>query len=145
MLHHAPSDEYNGDMNTSSEPWRAPLAELRAALLRLHKTLLDAERLTYEIEHGPIKSSGDYLQLLINNERFTWLQPFTNLIVTIDETEESKEAVQPEAVEALWERAKLLTAEPAAGSPLGKLLASSGEVKTALGEVVRVRSGRVTL
>lgn len=131
-------------MKPPPDHWRAPLAELRAALLHLHKKLLDAERLRYEIDHGPIKSSGDYLQLLINNERFTWLQPYTNLIVTIDETEESKEAVHPEAVEALWERAKLLTDAPATSSPLGKLLETSGEVKGALDEVVRVRSGRLT-
>ena len=121
-----------------SDSWRAPLAELRAALLRLHKTLLDAERLVYEIEHGPIKSSGDYLQLLIHNERFTWLQPYTNLIVTMDETEESKEPVSADAVEALWARARLLTAVPEQDSPLKKLLAGSAEVRTALEEVVRL-------
>jgi len=127
-------------MKPPPDDWRAPLAQLRAALLRLHKTLLDAERLRYEIDHGPIKSSGDYLQLLINNERFTWLQPYTNLIVTIDETEESKEEVQPEAIEALWDRARLLMQEPAATSPLGKLLATSAEVKAAVAEVVRLQN-----
>lgn len=131
-------------MTPPPDNWRAPLLELRARLLRLHKTLLDAERLSYEIEHGPIKSNGDFLQLLIHNERFTWLQPYTKLVVNIDETEESKEPVSAEAVEALWERAKQLTAELAVHEPLGKLLANSAEVKTALAgvtEVVRLRSG----
>lgn len=124
--------------SSSHDSWRAPLASLRAALLRLHKSLLDAERLRYEIDHGPIKSSGDYLQLLIHNERFTWLQPYTNLIVTIDETEESKEPVSRETVEALWARARLLVAASEQESPLGKLVAISGEVSAARDEVVRL-------
>lgn len=96
-------------MTLPPDNWRAPLLELRTGLYRLHKTLLDAERLSYEVEHGPIKNNGDYLQLLIHNPRFTWLQPYTKLIVTIDETEESKEPVSAEAVQALWDKAKELT------------------------------------
>lgn len=127
-------------MKPPPDNWRAPLAELRKALLRLHKTLLDAERLSYEIEHGPIKSNGDYLQLLINNERFTWLQPYTNLIVTIDETEESKEPVSAEAVEALWSRARQLTDESTMHDSLAKLLTDTAEVQTAVAEVVRLQN-----
>lgn len=94
---------------TRTEPWRAPLLALRNALMRLHKTLLDAERLSYEIEHGPIKNNGDYLQLLIHHERFTWLQPYTKLIVAIDEAEDSKEPVSEEVVQTLWSRTRELT------------------------------------
>ncbi len=129
-------------MTPPPNTWRAPLLELRASLYRLHKTLLDAERLSYEIEHGPIKSNGDYLQLLIHNERFTWLQPYTKLVVNIDETEESKEPVSAEAVDALWERAKVLTAESTMHDSLAKLLTHSAEVKVAVAEVVRLQSRR---
>ena len=122
--------------------WRASLLELRAALLRLHKTLVDAERLSYEIEHGPIKSNGDYLQLLIHNERFTWLQPYTKLVVNIDETEESKEPVSADVVDALWDRAKVLTAERTIHESLAKLLTHSAEVKAAVAEVVRIQGKR---
>lgn len=125
-------------MTPPPENWRASLLELRAALLRLHKTLLDAERLSYEIEHGPIKNNGDYLQLLIHNERFTWLQPYTKLVVNIDESEESKEPVSAEAVEALWERAKVLTAESTMHDSLAKLLTHSAEVKVAVDEVLKL-------
>lgn len=108
--------------------------------MRLHKTLLDAERLSYEIEHGPIKSNGEYLQLLIHNPRFTWLQPFTSLIVNIDETEESKEPVSEDMVEALWKKTRELTTELAHDAPLAKLVATSAEVKTAVADVVGLRS-----
>ena len=129
-------------MTPPPNTWRAPLLELRAALFRLHKTLLDAERLSYAIEHGPIKNNGDYLQLLIHNERFTWLQPYTKLVVNIDETEESKEPVSAEAVEALWERAKGLTAESTMHDSLAKLLTNSAEVQANVAEVVRLQSKR---
>jgi len=127
-------------MKPPTDAWHAPLLELRAALLRLHKTLLDAERLSYEIEHGPIKSNGEYLQLLIHNERFTWLQPYTKLVVNIDETEESKEPVSAEAIDALWDRAKQLTAESTMHASLTKLLTHSAEVQAAVAEVVRLQS-----
>jgi hypothetical protein len=51
----------------------------------LHKALLDSERTSYELVHGPIASSATFLQLLINDARFAWLRPVTTLIVQIDE------------------------------------------------------------
>ncbi len=51
----------------------------------LHKALLDSERTSYELVHGPIASPGAFLQLLINDPRFAWLRPVTTLIVQIDE------------------------------------------------------------
>lgn len=65
---------------------RRRLSELREKLLTLHKALLDSERTSYELTHGPIASPGAFLQLLINDARFAWLRPVTTLIVQIDET-----------------------------------------------------------
>lgn len=96
-------------MNNLPDSWRDSLTALRTALLHLHKSLLDAERQSYETQHGPIRSNGEYLQLLINHERFQWLQPYTSLVVVCDETLESKEAIAAEAVEALWTKARELT------------------------------------
>src|ERR1700685_205743 len=59
---------------------------LREKLLNLHKALLDSERTSYELIHGPISSPGAFLQLLINDARFAWLRPVTTLIVQIDES-----------------------------------------------------------
>ncbi|SRR5579884_617596 len=64
---------------------RQRLSNLREKLLVLHKALLDSERTSYELVHGPIPSPGAFLQLLINDARFEWLRPVTTLIVQIDE------------------------------------------------------------
>ncbi len=68
------------------DPAREKLGEIRETLLALHKALLDSERTSYEIVHGPIASPGAFLQLLINDARFAWLRPVTTLVVQIDET-----------------------------------------------------------
>jgi len=73
----------------SSEPAegaRQRLVEVRQTLLVLHKALLDSERTSYEIVHGPIASAAVFLQLLINDNWFAWLRPITTLVVQIDET-----------------------------------------------------------
>ena len=60
------------------------LSDLRRALLRLHKTLLDWERAGYERIHGR-QSSNDLLNALLNDPQFAWLRPISQLIVRIDE------------------------------------------------------------
>jgi hypothetical protein len=70
---------------TVPDPTRERLQMIREAILILHKALLDSERTSYEIVHGPIGSPSAFLQLLIGNEWFKWLQPITTLIVQIDE------------------------------------------------------------
>lgn len=64
---------------------QAELRSVRETLLSLHKALLDSERTSYELVHGKIGSSSEFLQLLINDARFAWLRPVTTLIVQIDE------------------------------------------------------------
>lgn len=64
---------------------QAELKSVREILLSLHKALLDSERTSYELVHGKINSSSEFLQLLINDNRFAWLRPVTTLIVQIDE------------------------------------------------------------
>lgn len=70
---------------TGPDQARNRLTELRQNLLTLHKALLDSERTSYEIVHGPISSPGAFLQLLINDPWFAWLRPVTTLLVQIDE------------------------------------------------------------
>ncbi len=60
--------------------------EVRQLLLTLHKALLDSERTSYELVHGTIPSAGAFLQLLINDNWFSWLRPITTLLVQIDES-----------------------------------------------------------
>jgi hypothetical protein len=60
------------------------LKDLRQAMLRLHKTLLDWERRAYERIHGR-QSSNALLDALLEDPQFTWLRPLSQLIVRIDE------------------------------------------------------------
>ncbi len=72
---------------------RQRLSELRIALLTLHKALVDSERVSYEKTVGQITSPGHFLQLLARDAWFAWLQPFSHLIVTLDQTLEAKPAL----------------------------------------------------
>ena len=77
------------------------LDTLFPALLRLHKALLDDERLSYERVHGRIPSNGAFLQLALNDAWFAWLRPLSQLIAKLDELSESKDPVPREAIPAL--------------------------------------------
>jgi hypothetical protein len=76
------------------------LGELRIKLLRLHKLLLETERLTYEQVRGQV-SSGELLQLVISHGQFAWLHRLSALIIQIDELLHADEPVTPEASEAI--------------------------------------------
>jgi hypothetical protein len=80
---------------------RLRLQQLRDNVLTLHKAVLDSERTAYEIVHGPVGSPAAFLQLLINDPWFSWLQPLTSLIVLIDETLAAK---KPPASDTDFER-----------------------------------------
>ena len=63
----------------------ARLKEVREALLELHKTLLESERVGYEAAVGPIPSPNHFLRLLSDDPWFAWLHPLSRPIVSIDE------------------------------------------------------------
>jgi hypothetical protein len=86
---------------SASDGAREKLVEVRQTLLVLHKALLDSERTSYEIVHGPIASPAAFLQLLINDSWFAWLRPITTLVVEIDETLAAK---KPPATSRDFER-----------------------------------------
>ncbi len=73
---------------------RAHLNDLFQALLRLHKALLDDERVSYERVHGRIPSNGAFLQLVLGDAWFAWLRPLSQLMVKLDElAEESPDGI----------------------------------------------------
>ena len=84
------------------------LQELRDELLKLHKALVDSERVTYEQTIGAIKSPNHFLQLLTHDPWFAWLQPLSQLIVAMDEALEEKEPLTTPSVDALFHQARLL-------------------------------------
>lgn len=83
--------EYNDRMssrlpaNPLSDAVRQGLKDLRHGLLRLHKTLLDSEQVTYERIHGRVESAGQLLQLVMGDPWFAWLRPLSHLVIRIDE------------------------------------------------------------
>lgn len=82
------------------ENFRERLAQLREALLQLHKALVDSERVSYEQNIGTIPSPNHFLQLLTNDPWFAWLHPISELIVTMDEALDAKAKVPLTAEQA---------------------------------------------
>lgn len=106
-------------MNTRRIALEQRLNALRRVLLNLHKTLLDAERVRYERQHGRI-SSGRFLQLALDHAQFAWLRPLSELVVRIDEIIDSKEDPAPDDVEALVGAARRLLLPADAATPFGR-------------------------
>ena len=91
------------------------LNDLRQALLRLHKTLLDWERGGYERIHGR-QTSHDLLNALLNDPQFAWLRPISQLIVRIDELLGEKTPPMRNDVDAVISEVKALTSPKAEGN-----------------------------
>ena len=91
---------------TSGPMARGEIDALRRGLLRIHRALLDEERLRYEREHGRIEGTGALLQLVIHDPWFAWLHPVSELIVQLDEALEDADAVTTGAAGALLARAR---------------------------------------
>ena len=70
----------------------------RNILLKLHKNLVDHERAIWEGIKGQA-TSGQFLNLLLEDPDFNWLRKFSTLIVEIDEMFAQKDGYSSEAVE----------------------------------------------
>jgi hypothetical protein len=79
-------------VEVATQAERAKLMETRNGLLRLHKVLLDWERIRYERSNGRIPDNMKLLHLTINDPAFAWLRELSALIVQIDERMEDKKA-----------------------------------------------------
>lgn len=100
---------------------RSQLKTLRDLLLTLHKALLDSERTSYELVHGAIASPNAFLQLLINDPWFAWLQPVTTLVVQIDESLAAKKPPkEAKDFEQLIENTRALLSPPHSESEFWK-------------------------
>ena len=96
------------------------LLELRTALLELHKTLVDSERISYEQTIGTIPSPNHFLQLLINDPWFAWMHPISELVVKMDQALDSKRKPLTDAeAEALVKQTRqlLVASEEGEGFP----------------------------
>ena len=94
---------------------REQLRGVSRALLRLHKALLDDERVQFERVRGRIESSGEFLQLVLHDEWFAYLRPLSALVVQIDELLDTEEATKEEA-DALIAQARAILKPSETGS-----------------------------
>ena len=92
------------------------LTDLRNALLRLHKTLLDSERAHYEHEVEKIRSTGQMLQLVLHDPWFAWLRELSGLVVLIDEAMAAEDPVTPADAGRLIAEARVLLMPNEAGT-----------------------------
>lgn len=94
-----------------------PLPTLRNQLLSLHKLIMNAERAAYEKEEKVTLSPLKLLQLLTEDERFSWLRQLSQLVVMMDEAMEEKPPITTERKDALVAEARhLLTGSDESGS-----------------------------
>src|ERR1035441_5155150 len=54
--------------------FRSHLKALRDGLLRLHKSLLELQRAAYQRDVAPITTTGQYLNLVLDDPAFQWLR-----------------------------------------------------------------------
>ena len=91
-----------------TNPLRRMLTDVRQGLLSLHKALIVAEQVTFERVYGRVDSTGQLLQLVMNDPWFTWLHPLSNLVVRIDEVLENDEELKTEDVATLLTEVRAL-------------------------------------
>jgi hypothetical protein len=94
--------------DAEQEAIRQRLQELHSALLKLHKALLDSEKIVYEKNVGPIQSPNHFFQLLTNDPYFAWLRSISQLIVAIDETLDEKQPLTNDSVDSLMRQSVFL-------------------------------------
>jgi len=99
---------------------RQRLTDLRHGLLRLHKVLLDSERVSYERVHGRISSRGELFQLVVSDDWFAWLHRVSELIVHIDEMLEAEEPATAIDATRVIDQARLLLRPSEEGTGFGK-------------------------
>ena len=130
-----------------TDPIRKRLEEVRHAVLTLHKTLVDSERVTYEKTVGAIRSPNQFLQLLTTDPWFAWLQPLSQLIVSMDEALDAKEEPLTSArVDATVKEANLLLSPSESGEGFSRhyfdALQRDPDVVIAHADVMKVFSQR---
>ena len=86
----------------------AKLEKLRHALLQLHKTLLDVQRIRYERENGRIESRGELLALVLEDASFEWLRVLSALIARLDELAEADDKDARAEMRGVIERLRTL-------------------------------------
>ena len=88
--------------------FRRQLTEVREAMLRLHKALIESERTSYEQTFGKVKSPYQLLKLLTEDPWFAWLRPVSSLIAAMDTALDAKVPLTGAVADELISRARKL-------------------------------------
>jgi hypothetical protein len=105
---------------SSQEPTVPQVQDLRLALLRLHKVLLDDERVCFERVHGRISSNGEFLQLVLGDAWFAWLRPLSQLIAQLDEALEEDDVTKRARLSTLVSSIRTLLTPSEEGDGFGR-------------------------
>lgn len=100
--------EFENGHDKLTDETRGNLKNLSKAMLRLHKTLLDAAKADYEAKNGAIASVNQYFQLVIDDPHFAWLRKLSSLIALIDEAVSVRRPATEDEAKGLENEAKLL-------------------------------------
>lgn len=100
--------EFENGHDKLTDETRANLKDLSKAMLRLHKTLLDAAKVDYEATNGAITSVNQYFQLVIDDPHFAWLRKLSSLIALIDEAVSVRRPATENEAQGLFNEAKVL-------------------------------------
>ncbi len=106
---------------------------LRLPLLTLHKEVLATERRNVERVHGAL-SGAQFLQIVSDPLRYGWLQPFSELILALEDTIEVTDDDEAEIAtpEELLDRARDLLLPPKEATPFGRRYLSLMQQEPAL-------------
>ncbi len=116
----------------------ARLDQARAELLRVHRALLETERVRYEKVRGRIANNSAFLQLVIADPWFDWLRPMAQLVLLIDErTSDKKSRLGGAEARALFDRARGLLRADAEGDAFQRLFAESVQSSPSLAVLAR--------
>lgn len=121
---------------TADELQRLELA--RTLILKVHRALLEAERVRYERARGRIENNSAFLQLVINDPWFDWLRPMAQMVLLIDErTSDKKSPLGSAEARSLFDRARgMLRADPD-GDAFQRLYADALQHSPALAVIAR--------
>jgi hypothetical protein len=107
-------------MNPDASAAHPTLADLSKALTKLHKSLIESERIGYEGSFGKIETPAEFLQLLMNDPWFAWLHPVSQMIAVIDEADDAKKPPTKAEIDTFFQQVRLLLSPTEEGEGFGR-------------------------
>lgn len=108
---------------------------LRHALLDLHRTLIDAQRIEYERVRGRVETRGEFLGLVLNHPDFEWIRKLSALIAELDEWAEDEDSASEPGYDGIVEALRSLIrpdgADPGFGGRYWKMVEANPDVTVA--------------